>query len=98
MPVTRKPPARSQRINFRASASEERLIRLGAKKKGEKMTRFIIESACIAAERLLADEKHFELAPAKFARFAEALDRPAKAIPALQRLFAEESILERDRR
>lgn len=87
--------ARSRRINFRASAREERLIRLGAEKRGEKVTRFIVQSACSAAEMALADEKHFELPPAQFARFTEALDRPAKAIPALQRLFSEKSVIER---
>ncbi len=87
--------ARSQRINFRASAEEERLIRLGAEKRGEKVTRFIVQSACTAAETALADQKHFELPPAQFARFAEALDRPAKIIPALKKLFSEKSVLER---
>jgi uncharacterized protein (DUF1778 family) len=92
----KNPAARSQRINFRASAREERLIRLGAEKRGEKVTRFIVESACSAAEMVLAEQKHFELPPAQFARFAEALDRPAKVIPALQRLFSEKSVIERD--
>lgn len=94
-PAFKKVPAeRSQRINLRASAREERLIRLGAEKRGKNVTRFIVESACVAAEVALADEKHFELPPAQFARFAEALDRPAKVIPALQRLFSEKSIIE----
>lgn len=91
-----KSKARSQRINFRASAQEERLIRRGAEMRGEKVTRFIVESACSAAAIALADEKHFELPPVQFARFAEALDRPAQAIPALQRLFTEKSVIERD--
>ena len=93
--ASRKPATRSQRINFRASAAEERLIRLGAEKRGEKVTRFIVESACSAAEIALADQKHFELAPAQFARFAAALERPAKTIPALRKLFAQKSVLER---
>jgi len=93
--LKKKSAARRQRINFRASDSEERLIRLGAEKRGEKVTRFIVESACRAAEMALADQKHFELPAAQFARFTQALDRPAKAIPALQRLFSEKSILER---
>ena len=80
--------ARSQRISFRASADEERLIRLGAEKRGEKVSRFIVQSACSAAEMALADQRYFELPPAKFARFAEALDHPAKVIPALQKLFS----------
>jgi uncharacterized protein (DUF1778 family) len=90
--------ARSQRINFRASAREERLIRLGAEKRGVKVTRFIVESACSAAEMALADQKHFELPAAQFARFTEALDRPAKVIPSLRRLFSEKSVIERDAR
>lgn len=93
--AVKKQTAKSRRINFRASADEERLIRLGAQKRGEKVTRFIVQSACSAAEMALADQNHFELAPAQFARFAEALDRPAKVIPALQKLFSEESVIER---
>src|SRR5690348_13389091 len=93
--LKKRSTAKSQRINFRASADEERLIRLGAEKRGEKVTRFIVQSACAAAEMALADQKHFELTPAQFARFAEALDRPAKVMPGLQKLFAEESVLER---
>jgi uncharacterized protein (DUF1778 family) len=92
--VRKRSSAKSQRFNFRASADEERLIRLGAEKRGEKVTRFIVQSACSAAEMALADEKHFELPPAQFARFAEALDRPAKAIAALQKLFSEKSVIE----
>jgi uncharacterized protein (DUF1778 family) len=94
----RKSAAKSRRINFRASPSEERLIRLGAQKRGEKVTRFIVESGCSAAEIALADQKHFEFPPVQFARFTEALDRPAKAIPALQRLFSERSAIEPDAR
>ncbi len=90
-----KSATKSQRINFRASPSEERLIRLGAAKRGEKVTRFIVESACSAAEMALADEKRLDLPPSQFARFAQALDRPAKAIPALQKLLSEKSVLER---
>ena len=93
--INKRATAKSQRINFRASADEERLIRLGAEKRGEKVTRFIVQSACAAAEVALADQKHFELAPAQFARFAEALDRPAKVMPGLQKLFAKKSVLER---
>jgi uncharacterized protein (DUF1778 family) len=93
--AVRKRSTKSQRINFRASADEEHLIRLGAEKRGEKVTRFIVQSACTAAEVALADQKHFELASTQFARFAEALDRPAKIIPSIQKLFAQKSVLER---
>lgn len=90
-----KPTAKLRRINFRASDKEERLIRLGAEKRGVKITQFIVESACAEAEVALADQTHFELPNAQFVRFTQALDRSAKVIPALQKLFAKESILER---
>jgi len=90
-----KSTAKLRRINFRASDKEERLIRLGAEKRGVKITQFIVESACAEAEVALADQTHFELSNARFVRFTQALDRPAKVIPALQKLFAKDSILER---
>lgn len=93
----RKAPVRRQRINFRASDSEERLIRMGAERRGEKVTRFIVDSACAAAEMALADQRQFQLSPAQFERFQRALDRPARMIPALQKLFAEETVLDRNR-
>jgi uncharacterized protein (DUF1778 family) len=95
--LKRRSPVRRQRINFRASDSEERLIRMGAERRGEKVTQFIVESACAAAEMVLAVQKHFELSPAQFERFERALDRPAKVIPALQKLFREETVLDRSR-
>jgi uncharacterized protein (DUF1778 family) len=72
----RPAPARSGRINLRASAKEKKLIRLGAEKRGE------------------ADQQHFELPANKFAEFVNALNRPARVIPALKELFFEPSILE----
>jgi uncharacterized protein (DUF1778 family) len=98
VPAKRKAPVRRQRINFRASDSEERLIRMGAERRGEKVTRFVVDSACAAAEMALADQKQFELSVAQFERFQRALDRPARVIPALQKLFAEETVLDRNRK
>ena len=85
---------RSSRIGLRATRDEERLIRLGAERRGETFTRFIVKSACTEAEIALADQKHFNLPPEKFDQFLDALDRPAKVIPALQKLSSESSILE----
>ena len=93
--LKRRSPSKSQRINFRASAEEERLIRLGAEMRGEKVTRFIVQSACTAAETAIADQRHFELPPAEFARFTEALETPAKILQSLQKLFSEKSLIER---
>jgi uncharacterized protein (DUF1778 family) len=90
----RPAPARSGRINLRASAKEKKLIRLGAEKRGENISNFILKSACAEAELALADQQHFELPANKFAEFVNALNRPARVIPALKKLFVEPSILE----
>jgi uncharacterized protein (DUF1778 family) len=42
---------RSQRFNVRASDREARLIRLGAERRGVNITSFILESACVRADR-----------------------------------------------
>ena len=90
-----KSTQRSSRIDLRATREEERLIRLGAERRGQKLTQFIVRSACNEAEMALADQKHFELPPNKFADFIRALDKPAKTISAVKRLFSQPSVLER---
>jgi uncharacterized protein (DUF1778 family) len=56
---------------------------------------FILESASERAERTLADETHFVLSSEQWRAFTEALDRPARRIPELERLLREPSILDR---
>lgn len=88
---------RSSRIDLRATREEERLIRLGAERRGENFTRFILKSACNEAEIALADQTRFNLPPDKFEQFVAALDRPAKGIPALRKLLFEPSVLEQQK-
>jgi uncharacterized protein (DUF1778 family) len=95
MAIRKKRNTRSSRIGLRATHDEERLIRLGAKRRGENFTRFILNSACNEAEAALADQKQFPLSPDQFDEFVAALDRPARTIPALRKLFSQPSILER---
>lgn len=64
---------------------------MGAERRGEKVTRFIVDSACAAAEMALADQRQFQLSPAQFERFQ-------RIIPALKKLFAEETVLDRNRK
>ena len=88
---------RSRRINLRASAPQETLIRAGAKVRGVNMTDFILESACTRAEQIIADQTTFTLSPQQWKAFSEALDRPpmAKPKPRLEKLLLEKTVLER---
>ena len=89
MTTTRARTIRSRRINLRATDRQEKLIRTGAETTGVNLTDFILESACLQAEHVLADKHDFVATPKQWRAFVEALDRPARAKPALARLFSE---------
>jgi uncharacterized protein (DUF1778 family) len=80
---------RTRRINLRATNHQEKLIRTGAESAGVSVTDFILESACLQAEHVLADKREFVASPKQWKAFVEALDRPARVKPELARLFSE---------
>lgn len=81
--------SRSRRINLRATARQETLIRTGAATTGVSMTDFILDSACLQAEHALADRRDFQVSAAQWQAFLDALDRPARIKPELAALFSE---------
>jgi len=83
---------RGKRINLRATDRQEKLIRTGAETKGVSLTDFILESACLQAEHVLADKREFVASPKQWRSFLEALDRPARVIPDLARLFSKSDV------
>jgi uncharacterized protein (DUF1778 family) len=89
---------RTRRINLRATDRQERLIRTGAETTGFSMTDFILDSACLQAEHVLADKREFIVSPKQWKAFVEALDRPAQIKPELARLVSETGVLERGSR
>jgi uncharacterized protein (DUF1778 family) len=90
-------PARARkehRIQLRASGREVSAISRAAAATGVSVSAFILESASERAQRTLADQRHFELSPAQWEAFTAMLDRPARRIPRLEKLFREPSALE----
>jgi uncharacterized protein (DUF1778 family) len=78
---------RNRRLNIRTTERQERLIRTGAETKGVSVTDFIIESACLQAEHVLAGQRHFVASSSQWKAFTEALDRPARVNRALANVF-----------
>ncbi len=74
-------------MNLRVAARDDVLLRQAADLAGESLSEFLVESGRERAERLLADRTRFVLSEDDWAAFAEALDRPAQADPALVELF-----------
>jgi uncharacterized protein (DUF1778 family) len=81
----------NKRLNIRATVRQERLIRTGAQTTGDSVTEFILKSACLQAEHVLADRTKFVVSDRQWQAFCEALDRPAQVKPELARLFTESS-------
>jgi uncharacterized protein (DUF1778 family) len=78
MTTRRAKRLRTKRINLRATPGQERLIRTGAETTGASLTDFILDSACLQAEHVLADKREFIASPKQWQAFVEALDRPAQ--------------------
>lgn len=92
--ATSSRPLKSRRINARISSAEEALLRKGARRKGQTITEFVVQSACAVAEIELAEQREFSLPPEQWQAFLAALDKPTKFNPALHRLLTEPSAIE----
>lgn len=86
---------KASRLNIRASARQETLIREAAVVSGKSVTEFVLDSACTTAEQVLADRREFVVDDPAWARFMEALDRPVAAKPRLQELLETPGVLDR---
>ena len=92
MPATAK---KEHRIQLRASKREVSAISRAAATTGVSLSAFILDSASERAQRTLADQRHFELTARQWQAFSEALDRPPRRLPRLEKLMREPSVLER---
>ena len=86
---------RTQRINFRATSSQVKLIERAAEETRSNVSAFVLESACLRAEEALASKRNFEITPAQWEKFTAALDREPVQKPNLRKLMTQKSALER---
>ncbi|MGH3764678.1 MAG: DUF1778 domain-containing protein [Pseudonocardiaceae bacterium] len=83
--------ARHCRINLRASARQEQLLKQAAAATDRTMTDFVLETAVVEAERVLADRRWFLIDDQRWGQFQQLLDQPARDLPKLRALLAEPS-------
>lgn len=74
---------KTERLSLRASTRDKAVIADAASALEASLTDFIIESAILRAEQVLADRRHFTLNTAQWQEFMELLDRPAESKPKL---------------
>ena len=95
MALSAREQPKDRRFQLRATAREEKLIKVAADRRGVNVTDFILSAAREKAEETLADQTRFVLNEGQWSRFMEALDRPTQEKPRLRKLFAEPHVAER---
>jgi len=79
---------RSARLGLRATPEQEAVLRRAAEVSHKSLTEFILESACLAAEQALLDQRLFMVSDNQGRALLELLDRPAEDNVGLRDLFA----------
>lgn len=80
------------RWSFRVEPATDRLVREAAAASGQTLTRFVVGSASLAADHVLAHRTSFALERWRWERFVELLDRPPRDNPGLERLFSQRRV------
>ena len=80
--------SRSARLGFRATPEQEAVIRRAAEVAHKSLTDFILDSACLAAEQTLLDQRLFMVSGSQYQALMDLLDRPEQANEGLRDLFA----------
>ncbi len=90
MPLTASSPSvtRSARLGLRATPEQEKVLRRAADVSRKSLTDFILDSACLAAEHTLLDQRLFMVSGAQYQALLDLLDQPEKDNPGLQELFS----------
>lgn len=80
--------ARSARLGLRATPEQEAVLRRAAEVAHKSLTDFILDSACLAAEQTLLDQRLFMVSGSRYQALMDLLERPEQANDGLRDLFA----------
>ena len=80
--------ARSARLGLRATPEQEAVLRRAAEVAHKSLTDFILDSACLAAEQTLLDQRLFMVSGSQYQALMDLLERPEQANDGLRDLFA----------
>ena len=86
--IASSPAARSARLGLRATPEQEAVLRRAAEVAHKSLTDFILDSACLAAEQTLLDQRLFVVSGSQCQALMELLDRPAQPNEGLRYLFS----------
>jgi uncharacterized protein (DUF1778 family) len=80
--------ARTARLGLRATPEQEAVLRRAAEVAHKSLTDFILDSACLAAEQTLLDQRLFMVSGSQYQALMELLERPEQTNDGLADLFA----------
>jgi uncharacterized protein (DUF1778 family) len=80
--------ARSARLGLRATPEQEAVLRRAAEVAHKSLTDFILDSACLAAEQTLLDQRLFMVSGSQYQALMDLLERPEQPNEGLRDLFA----------
>ncbi len=86
--IASSPAARSARLGLRATPEQEAVLRRAAEVAHKSLTDFILDSACLAAEQTLLDQRLFVVSGSQCQVLMELLERPAQPNEGLRDLFS----------
>lgn len=79
---------RSSRLGLRTTPEQEAVLRRAAEVAHKSLTDFILDSACLAAEQTLLDQRLFMVSGHQYQALMELLEQPEQASEGLRELFA----------
>lgn len=85
---------RTDRIDLRIHPEAKEALQAAASLRHKSVSEFILESALVAADEVLADRRYFSLNTEQWEAFQAALDAPPRALPRLERLMREPGIFD----
>ncbi len=79
---------RSARLGLRATLEQEAVLRRAAEVAHKSLTDFILDSACLAAEQTLLDQRLFMVSDGQYQALMNLLEQPEQPNDGLRDLFS----------
>ena len=89
--MTTSPATRSARLGLRATHEQEVVLRRAAEVAHKSLTDFILDSACLAAEQTLLDQRLFMISGSQYQALMDMLEKPEQPNEGLRDLFSRQA-------
>lgn len=86
--IASSPAARSARLGLRATLKQEVVLRRAAEVAHKSLTDFILDSACLAAEQTLLDQRLLMVSGSQYQALMDLLEQPGQSNEGLRDLFS----------